>query len=93
MGTLTGSPKIRAMEILRETELSRRDYYGGSVGYFDVDGNLDTAIIIRSAIVKNAIAEIRAGAGIVLDSNPETEAKETRLKAGAVVKAISGESL
>ncbi len=93
MGTLTGSPKIRAMEILRETELSRRDYYGGSVGYFDVEGNLDTAIIIRSAIVNNGVAEIRAGAGIVFDSNPETETRETRLKASAVVKSISGELL
>ncbi len=93
MGTLTGAPKIRAMEILRRIELSKRDYYGGSVGYFDVMGNLDTAIIIRSAIVRNQIASVRAGAGVVFDSNPETEATETRLKASAVIRAISGETL
>ncbi len=93
MGTLTGSPKIRAMELLRQTELSKRDYYGGSVGYFDVLGNLDTAIIIRTAIVKNGIADIRAGAGVVYDSDPVLETRETRLKASAVVKAISGSVL
>ncbi len=90
MGTLTGAPKIRATEIIRKLEGHKRGYYGGAIGYFDAQGSLDSAIIIRTAIVKNGRALVTAGAGIVADSVPESEAKETFQKASAVLKAIIG---
>ncbi|PCJ46712.1 MAG: anthranilate synthase component I [Gammaproteobacteria bacterium] len=88
MGTLTGAPKKQAMILIRELEQRRRGAYGGAVGYFNGAGDMDTAIVIRSALVKNNQATITAGAGIVADSTPENELTETELKAAAVIKAI-----
>jgi len=90
MGTLVGAPKIRAAELLREHECSKRGPYGGAVGYLTHAGEMDTAIVIRSALVRNGTAHVRAGAGVVLDSNPGREADETRRKAMAVVQAVAG---
>ncbi len=90
MGTLVGAPKIRAAQILREVESSRRGAYGGAVGYLTQDGALDTAIVIRAAVVRDGVARVRAGAGIVYDSDPVSEAEETRRKAEAVLRAIAG---
>ncbi len=87
-GTLSGAPKIRAMQIISELEPDRRGPYGGAVGYFGYDGNLDTCITIRTAIIKNGTAYIQAGAGIVYDSEPENEYNETLNKAAALFKAI-----
>ncbi len=89
MGTLTGAPKLEACHLLRVTEATSRGPYGGAVGYLDADGSLDTAIVIRSALVRDGIAEVRAGAGVVHDSVPEREADETRRKAAAVLDAIA----
>ncbi len=88
-GTLSGAPKIRAMEIIDELESTRRGPYGGAVGYVSFSGNLDTAITIRTAIVKDGIAYFQAGCGIVADSEPTYEYQESLNKAQAVVKAIS----
>jgi anthranilate synthase component I len=90
MGTLVGAPKVRAAQILREVEATARGPYGGAVGYLTDTGDLDTAIVIRSALVQDGVATVRAGAGIVLDSDPAREARETRDKAAAVLRAISG---
>jgi anthranilate synthase component 1 len=90
MGTLVGAPKIRAAELLREHEPTKRGPYGGAVGYLTHGGELDTAIVIRSAFVHDGIAHVRAGAGVVLDSDPAAEAAETRRKAQAVLDALSG---
>lgn len=90
MGTLVGAPKIRAAEILREVEASRRGAYGGAAGYLTQGGEMDTAIVIRAAVVRDGIARVRAGAGIVFDSDPASEAVETRRKAEAVLRAIGG---
>ena len=90
MGTLVGAPKIRAAELLRRYERTKRGAYGGAVGYLSHDGTLDTAIVIRSAFVQDSIAHVRAGAGVVLDSDPATEAQETRHKAAAVLRALTG---
>ena len=87
-GTLSGAPKIRAMEIIAEQEPTTRGPYGGAVGYFGFDGNSDMAINIRTAVIKDGMAYFQAGAGIVADSNPESEYMETKHKAGAVVRAI-----
>lgn len=87
-GTLTGAPKIRAMQIISELEPDCRGPYGGVVGYFGYDGSLDTCITIRTAIIKDDKAYIQAGAGIVYDSVPEDEWNETLNKAGALFKAI-----
>ncbi len=87
-GTLSGAPKIRAMEIIDEIENIRRGPYGGAVGYFGYDGNLDTCIILRTAIIKNNTVYAQAGAGIVADSIPENEYEETRIKAMAMLKAV-----
>ncbi|KAB2826433.1 anthranilate synthase component 1 [Aliivibrio finisterrensis] len=88
MGTLTGAPKIRAMQLIRDVEKTRRGTYGGAVGYLTGDGNMDTCIVIRSAYVEDGIAQVQAGAGVVYDSNPQAEADETRGKAQAVISAI-----
>jgi anthranilate synthase component 1 len=88
MGTLTGAPKIKAAQLLRQYESTRRGPYGGAVGYFAMDGQFDSSIIIRSALVKDKTAYIRAGAGVVYDSDPLAEADETRKKAQAVINAI-----
>jgi anthranilate synthase component 1 len=87
-GTLTGAPKIRAMEIIEELEPLKRGPYGGTMGYFSFSGNLDTCIIIRTLLIKDDMAYVQAGAGIVADSDPTNEYKETLNKALAVVKAI-----
>ena len=87
-GTLSGAPKIRAMQIIDELETSRRGLYGGSVCRLDALGNVDSCIAIRMAILKNGIATIRTGAGIVFDSNPFSEAQETHQKARSMLDAI-----
>ena len=89
MGTLTGAPKIRASELIREVEGERRGSYGGAVGYLSGNGDMDTCIVIRSAFVKHGIAHVQAGAGVVYDSRPQAEADETRGKAAAVLNAIA----
>jgi anthranilate synthase component 1 len=91
MGTLVGAPKIRAAELLRQHEMTKRGPYGGAVGYLEHDGTLDTAIVIRSALVRDGIARVRAGAGVVLDSDPQSEARETLQKAAAVLRALGAE--
>jgi anthranilate synthase component I len=88
-GTLSGAPKVRAMEIIEELEPTRRGLYGGVVGYFGFGGDMDTAIAIRTALIRDGIAYVQAGAGIVADSNPEAEETETRNKAAAVLAAIA----
>jgi anthranilate synthase component I len=87
-GTVSGAPKIRAMEIIDELENTKRGPYAGAVGYFSFSGNMDTCINIRTIIVKGSKAYIQAGAGIVADSVPENEYKETVNKAKAMIKAI-----
>ncbi len=87
-GTLSGAPKIRAMEIIAELEPDLRGPYGGAVGYFSYSGNLDTAITIRTVVMKDGVAHIQAGAGIVADSVPELEHKECQSKARATLQAI-----
>lgn len=88
MGTLTGAPKIKAMQLIYQFEQQKRHSYGGAVGYLSSDGNFDTCIVIRSAFVQNGIAYVQAGCGEVLDSDPQMEADETRHKARAVLNAI-----
>ncbi|CAB4628242.1 MAG: anthranilate synthase component I [Actinobacteria bacterium] len=87
-GTLSGAPKPRAMEIIEEQENIRRGIYGGIVGYIDFAGNLDTAIAIRTALILNGTAYVQAGAGIVADSDPESENQECHNKAAAVLSAV-----
>ena len=87
-GTLSGAPKIRAMEIIEDLEPVTRGPYGGCIGYFSFSGNLDTCITIRTIVVKGNKAYIQAGAGIVADSNPKKEFEETKNKAMAQIKAI-----
>jgi anthranilate synthase component 1 len=87
-GTLSGAPKVRAMEIIDELEPDRRGLYGGVVGYVDFRGNLDMAIAIRTAVIQDGVAHVQAGAGIVADSDPEAEAQECVNKAGAVLAAL-----
>ena len=89
MGTLTGAPKLRAMELIRDTEKKRRGSYGGAVGYLRGDGSMDNCIVIRSAYIKNDTAIVQAGAGVVRDSVPQSEADETLHKAYAVLHAIA----
>jgi anthranilate synthase component 1 len=88
-GTLSGAPKVRAMEIIRELEPSGRGLYGGAVGYLDFAGNLDFCIAIRTAIMSGGKAFVQAGAGIVIDSNPTAEFQETCDKAQALLKALA----
>ncbi len=87
-GTVSGAPKVRAMEIIDDLEPTRRGPYAGAVGYVDFAGNLDTCITIRTVILKDGTAYVQAGAGIVADSKPDAEEEETRNKAGAVLAAI-----
>jgi anthranilate synthase component 1 len=87
-GTVSGAPKIRAMEIIAELEPDRRCSYAGAVGYFDLSGNLDTCITLRTMLVKDGVAHIQAGGGIVYDSDPATEYQETVNKAAALMRAI-----
>jgi anthranilate synthase component 1 len=87
-GTVSGAPKIRAMEIIEELEPVRRGTYAGAVGYFSFSGNLDTCIAIRSILIENGKAHIQVGAGIVADSDPAKEYEETLNKAQAIFRAI-----
>ena len=88
MGTLTGAPKIKATQLIRQVEKQRRGSYGGAVGYINGRGDMDTCIVIRAAFYRDGIAHVQAGAGIVYDSDPAMEAQETESKASAVIKAI-----
>jgi len=87
-GTVSGAPKVRAMEIIDALEPSQRGPYAGAVGYVDFAGNLDTCITIRTVVLKDGVAHVQAGAGVVADSIPQAEEQETRNKAGAVLAAI-----
>jgi anthranilate synthase component 1 len=87
-GTLSGAPKPRAMEIIEELETTRRGVYGGIVGYIDFTGNLDTCIAIRTALLYKGTAFVQAGAGVVADSDSESENQECRNKAAAVLTAV-----
>jgi len=87
-GTVSGAPKIRAMEIIAELEPDKRGPYAGAVGYFDFSGNLDTAIAIRTIVISNGVAYVQAGGGIVADSVPEREYQESLSKAQALLTAI-----
>ena len=86
-GTLTGAPKIRAMEIIDELEPTKRGIYGGACGYLSFAGDMDVAIAIRTGVVKDNTLYVQAGAGVVADSVPELEWKETEAKARALLRA------
>jgi len=86
-GTLSGAPKIRAMEIIDEMEIVKRGIYGGAAGYLSFSGDMDVAIVIRTGIIKDGYVHSQAGAGVVADSDPESEWKETEAKARAVLRA------
>jgi anthranilate synthase component I len=88
-GTVSGAPKVRAMEIIDSLEITRRGPYAGIVGYFDFSGNLDTCITIRTVVATGGRAFVQAGAGIVADSVPEAEAEETRRKAEGMLRAVA----
>ncbi|MCX5836665.1 MAG: chorismate-binding protein, partial [Deltaproteobacteria bacterium] len=87
-GTLSGAPKVRAMEIIDELEPTRRGPYGGAVGYFSYSGNMDLCITIRTMLVKNGKIFIQVGAGIVADSDPDREYQETLNKVEGMIQAI-----
>ena len=88
-GTLSGTPKVRAMEIIQELEPVKRGIYSGAVGYLSWNGNMDTAIAIRTAVIRDGVLSVQAGAGIVYDSDPDTEWQETMSKARAIFKAVA----
>jgi anthranilate synthase component 1 len=88
-GTLSGAPKPRALELIHELEPAARGLFGGVVGYFDFAGNADLAIAIRTALIRDGVARVQAGAGIVLDSVPESEYAETEAKATVVLRAVA----
>src|SRR2546423_15597978 len=88
-GTVSGAPKIRAMQIISELENTRRGCYAGAIGYFGFDGNLDSCIALRCAVLKNGTAYFQAGAGVVADSDPQREYEETISKARAMMKALA----
>ena len=87
-GTVSGSPKVRAMQIIDELEPTRRGTYAGSVGFFSATGNMDSCIAIRTILLKNGKAYVQAGGGVVYDSEPTKEYEETKNKAKAALKAI-----
>ena len=87
-GTLSGAPKIRAMQIINEQEKNKRGIYGGAIGYLDLTGNMDTCIAIRIVYKRNNKIFVRSGAGIVADSNPESEYQECVNKSEAVMSAL-----
>jgi anthranilate synthase component I len=87
-GTVSGAPKVRAMEIIEELEHLRRGVYAGGIGYLDYSGNLDLCIAIRTMVIRNGMGQIQAGAGIVADSDPEKEYQESVNKARAVIRAV-----
>jgi anthranilate synthase component 1 len=86
-GTVSGAPKIRAMQIIAEKEPVQRGFYAGALGYFSYDGNLDSCIMLRTSLLKDGRLHIQAGAGIVADSDPASEYQETVSKASALFKA------
>jgi anthranilate synthase component 1 len=86
-GTLSGAPKVRAMEVIEELEPTRRGVYGGCIGYFAANGTMDTCITLRTAVVKDGTMHVQAGAGVVADSDPEAEYEETRHKARSLLRA------
>jgi anthranilate synthase component 1 len=88
-GTLSGAPKVRAMEIIDELEPVKRGIYGGALGYFDFAGNMDVAITIRTALLKDGVAYVQAGAGVVADSVPSSEDMECQNKAAVVLRAVA----
>ena len=87
-GTVSGAPKIRAMEIIAELEPDRRGPYAGAVGFFDLSGNVETCITIRTVLLRDGVAYVQAGGGIVYDSDPQREFEETQHKARALMAAI-----
>lgn len=90
--TVTGAPKLAAMQFIEEHEKSPRHWYGGALGQIGFDGNMNTGLTLRTMRIKDGVAEIRAGATLLIDSNPEEEEKETRLKASALIDAVRGVS-
>jgi anthranilate synthase component 1 len=88
VGTLSGAPKVRAMEIIDELEPDKRGIYGGAMGYLGWNDNMDMAIAIRTAVIKDETLFVQAGAGIVADSQPASEWEETQNKARAIVRAV-----
>lgn len=91
VGTLSGAPKLRATELLRKVERTKRGPYGGAIGWLNGAGEMDTGVVIRSAIVRDGIASVRVGAGIVHDSDPAAEVEETKRKAAALLAALAGQ--
>ncbi|HXN35522.1 MAG TPA: anthranilate synthase component I family protein, partial [Opitutaceae bacterium] len=87
-GTVSGAPKVRAMQIIAEKEPVERGFYAGALGYFGYDGNLDSCITLRTAMLQGGMIHIQAGAGVVADSDPAAEYQETISKAGALLKAV-----
>jgi anthranilate synthase component 1 len=90
VGTLSGAPKLKATQLLRRVERTKRGPYGGAVGWLNGEGMMDTGVVIRSAVVKDGVAFVRAGAGVVHDSDPLAEAEETRRKASAILSVLGG---
>jgi anthranilate synthase component 1 len=88
-GTVSGAPKIRAMQIIAQYEPSQRGFYAGALGYFGYDGNSDTCIMLRTALLKDGQIHIQSGAGVVADSVPASEYQETVSKASALLKAVA----
>ncbi|MDG1293055.1 MAG: anthranilate synthase component I family protein, partial [Pseudomonadales bacterium] len=88
-GTLSGAPKVRAMQIIDEVEPVKRGIYGGAIGYISWKGNMDTAIAIRTAVIKDGVLNVQAGGGVVADSVPRLEWKETMNKARAMFRAAA----
>ena len=88
-GTVSGAPKIRAMQIISELEGENRGLYAGAVGYFSYSGNMDTAIAIRTMVINNGIAYVQAGGGVVFDSDPEFERQESFHKMNALLRVIA----
>jgi anthranilate synthase component 1 len=86
-GTVSGAPKVRACEIIAELEPETRGPYAGGVGYFSPDGSMDSCIVLRTAVVKDGVMHVQAGAGIVADSDPDYEQRECEAKAGALFAA------
>jgi anthranilate synthase component 1 len=89
-GTVSGAPKVRAMEIIDELEPVARGPYAGAAGYLDFSGNVDTAICLRTVVIAGGTAWVQAGAGLVTDSDPTAEYRETEAKAAAALAAIVG---
>jgi anthranilate synthase component 1 len=88
VGTLSGAPKLRAIELIRMVEPAARGPYGGAIGWLNGQGEMDTSVVIRSALVRDGVAEVRAGAGVVADSDPFAETQETRAKASGLLAVL-----